>query len=278
MKNLLLKTQSVVALALALAACAPNSQLNTLEAQEGQGIIGGKETDGSTPFAKHVVGILGLQGENSYNCTGTLISKNLVLTAAHCVPAEKMLIVFAKNMHSALTSGKTDLVRPVVAKSVHPAWKDSTSLNQKSEMSGDVAILRFEGSIPAGYTTAKLSLSASLLRPEMTIYQIGYGVSDPENKTGSGLLRNTETTILGLAGPGSVVVEQQKGHGVCFGDSGGPSFVKVNDEFVQWGVASSVTSEKDGVGACRQYGIYSGLYQYADWMKEAATKLSGLSF
>lgn len=266
MKKRLFNLSAAATLVLTLSACSAERQSGSIDLA-GQNIVGGTETDDSSPVAKHVVAIVGMGASGPYTCTGTLITKNIVMTAAHCVPANKMKVVFTKNIQQTVTAQKQELIRTVVSKVVHPKWAGTVAVNGDN---GDIALIKFDGNLPLGFAPAKVSISAALLQKEMTVLQIGFGMSNPEEKSGSGILRNSETTILGATGPSQIVVEQRQGRGVCFGDSGGPSFVKVNDEFVVWGVASAVTANPQ----CREYGIYTNVSAYGEWLKEAAASIA----
>lgn len=232
-----------------------------LQVADGMGIINGKEVDiHGSAASKSVVGLIVVRGGGESLCTATLISENIALTAAHCVDGSprQVELVFSHNIRS----GSAVARRVVDAYTLHPRWHRPDELGR-----GDLALVHFVGELPPGYQLAHLASKNLKLQAGDQVTMIGFGVDDGLAGTGSGVLRSTETNIIRDLSTTEVVSDGHKS-GVCFGDSGGPSFVKQGNRIVQWGVASSVSAQN-----CKQYDIHTSLMSYRPWIKRISASL-----
>lgn len=250
-------------MAAVLSACSANTQqTGSIEfSDQSQGIVGGRSIDPSSPMAKHTVGLYGVKGEGGFICTGTLVATNIILTAAHCVETEKMLVIFSHDIEGTLVAKDLGRVRPVVAKTVHPKWNGG--VNDKDN--GDIALIKFKGSAPLGFVPAALLSSSIFLKPGVFTQQAGFGLDNPEMDSGSGKLRTAMVRIHSNTHSATeIIVDQRDGRGVCSGDSGGPAFMVIDGSYYVWGVASAVTLNPK----CREFGIYTNALSYRDWIRE----------
>lgn len=279
-----------------VAACSKGTQTTYSKSQNDSGIINGQLVTGSESYATSIVGIYDLQV--GAICTGSLYSNNTIITAAHCVGPnpEKMFLVFAPNMMDVLQSQDINVirqhVRKVVSAKVNPGWNPSGN-SQKPDTWSDIAVLKFAGTVPAGFAPATLLSDVADLAPNTPVTLAGYGVNEmkltevdvantPDIETqvatgkvactrdrktcvkmessGSGILRSTQVTVSKLLS-NEVVVDQSHGTGACSGDSGGPAYVLKNGKYYLFGVTS-----RGNVG-CDSDGIYTNILTYLDWIK-----------
>lgn len=267
--NSILNSVVGVSLALVLSACgATTQQTGSIEfSDQGQHIVGGRNLDPASPMSRHTVGLYGAKGDNAFVCTGTLIATNIILTAAHCVETDQMIVVFSHNLMGTLEAKDLEKVRPVVAKLVHSKWN---SVIQKKD-AGDIALIKFKGTTPLGYTPAALLSSSVFLTPGVLVQQAGFGLDNPEMETGSGVLRTAMVRVASNSYSATeIVVDQRDGRGVCSGDSGGPGFLAIDGTFYVWGVASSVTLNPK----CREFGIYTNALAYREWIRDGIQTLA----
>lgn len=244
------------------------------------GIVGGEEAVGSERFTKHIVGLY--DAKIGAICTASILSKTILVTAAHCVDSEPaaLRVVFGKDF-----SSKDVVVLPVDTYQVSPIWpfRQAQSLN-----TGDIALVKFSGGLPPGYEPVKFLTDVSKLSDNMDVLLAGYGASKvvqvPDPRTGSltadhqeaGKLRSVMTTIKKVAYTKSeFLTESSKGKSACHGDSGGPAYVEIDGELVVIGVTSrSVDDEQD---LCNVSAAYTSIPFYAPWIASTAKQLNAIS-
>jgi len=239
-------------------------------------IVGGQKVEKEI-FAKHVVALY--NKKSRFSCTATLISKNVLLTAAHCAnvdtPADYVAI-FAKTI---LNNAKS-IQRPIVDARVFDY--NPTGFYERK----DLALVRFKGPLPQGYEPMPLPTASELKEMGNTFYAAGYGTStgrEDQKSQDYGVLRYTQLKVLeGRLSPISsqFTVDQSPGHGICHGDSGGPAFVKLRGRRILVGVASAVYSfdrlaqSRAGFDICRCNAIYISTYFYSNWIRSNLEALS----
>jgi secreted trypsin-like serine protease len=229
------------------------------------GIVNGHLLGNREQAAKSVVALVAELDEGQGLCTGSLIDDFTVLTAAHCVDhsPQRMVIVFGPEVKTA----SQDRMREVTGFSQNPKWKNATARGR-----GDLALVHFEGGIPSGFKPVALATKSVALSKGLEVLMMGYGVTNGLSHEGSGTIRATATTILGLLSPTEVMTDGRKSS-VCFGDSGGPAFSAANGgapkgKLVQWGVASSVTND-----SCNEASVHTSVISYLTWIKTTSAKL-----
>ena len=153
-----------------------------------QGIIDGTIL-GDEPIVYHVVGLLNM--ENSSLCTGTLIKKNIVLTAAHCVPEDKSLlfVLFDIDFSEALLEimmlnegeefKESEWLKKASDIIVHESYKKEGESDSEAELN-DFALVSFNTPAPSGYSPLELLNNKSSLTKGDSVIAIGYGTSKAE--------------------------------------------------------------------------------------------------
>jgi hypothetical protein len=223
-------------------------------------IIGGTPaTQGEYP---NVVGIVLTTSSGVAICTGTLITDEWVMTAAHCVyPPEAGFgsqsdVTNALHVYiGALTifpapSGNDGLTAQDSMFDPMFAGTSSTEI----AMGHDIGLIHLASAVQ-GVTPVKLNFDASAAQSGLAVTQVGYG----ETSTGSngvvGTLYDvaqTATSCESLVGvPDSMFLcfNQTNGKGKCEGDSGGPSFAQVNGQTLEVGVTSFGDQNCEAFGA-----------------------------
>jgi secreted trypsin-like serine protease len=228
------------------------------QAKTQQRIYGGRAPD--QPWHRAVVSLhrkSGTATSRGIFCSGTLIARDLVLTAAHCLdvgthaeprpiqPGE--LAVYLGDNPAAESAPRFWDVSRV---SIHPGWEPNTLAN-------DIGLLRLK-TAPGPEPVPALSAAQAFAPGEggERVNFAGFG------KTEAGSY-NQKLQVDGTAwsmSPTQMFYGQDQG-GPCFGDSGGPAFVLRGGKAYVAGVTSY------GDGACTNYGVSTRADAYEDWLR-----------
>jgi hypothetical protein len=157
-------------------------------------------------------------------CSGTLISPTVFLTAAHCAdPGRSAVLV---TFDSVYTAGKSK---------VHSGtWHGDPAYNQSANDPHDVAVVVFDKPV-RGITPARLPGAGSLsnLAGSQQFTSVGYGgqavTNGPGGKTISYAdIRYVAVGTLNAINPAWLRISMNPATGnggTCYGDSGGPNFL-----------------------------------------------------
>lgn len=242
--------QTVGKIALALAALgtafvtgcaqAPDEAAAEVEAQESS-IVGGSNYAGMP-----AVGALIEDGMQS--CTGTLVTKRIVVTAAHCLEhnpaASRLRFAIGPNADAPETTLR------VASFKIHPQW-DSANLTN------DIATMTLTQDAPVTPMDVASKMDSSWVgRP---LFFVGYGVNDGRRQTGAGIKRAVSIPVSSVSATTFRYVDRAKN--TCNGDSGGPAFYQDdNGNYLLAGVTSW------GDANCTQFGVDTRVDVYRDFI------------
>lgn len=263
---------------LGLGACAPKAPVDeygglmtTEDLGSSNGIIGGEAVGEDDAVMKSTVAIVNLR-YGQIICTGSLVSKNLVLTAGHCTTEDPshLAILFANKLPKTREQATASVTRKVIAGETHPQWPKNDFASDKNW--GDIALLRFEGELPANYGPVRLLSNKTLLAPQGDAVLAGFGWTDGRRRTEAEGLNKTTVKIEDPEfSETEVQMNQKNGSGACHGDSGGPAFIEVEGHMVLMGVTSR--GHDDPNDTCSVYSLYSSVPAQMEWLKVTAVNL-----
>jgi secreted trypsin-like serine protease len=230
-------------------------------------IVGGA-ANADPSVAQHVALIVGSHGTS---CTGVVIARNLVLTAAHCALAgsDYKIVEFDATRHPTL--------RDVSLVLVHPQFDLNTLLNHRA--TADVALLKTAGPLPAAFVPAPLAVQRKPVAVGDRLLVVGYGVAvRGDGKTG-GTIRSADLIATGQ--PGTLQIRlvdsatngARPGLSACTGDSGAPVFDSSDGPLAVVGIVSWSTGP-ELTGGCGGLTGVTPLVRYRDWIVDAAKKLN----
>ncbi|OFZ30428.1 MAG: hypothetical protein A2622_08455 [Bdellovibrionales bacterium RIFCSPHIGHO2_01_FULL_40_29] len=235
------------------------------------GIIGGPRVQQNDSDANRVAMILSDEdGDATGICTATLISSRVLLTAAHCITAtpDKIKVAFHTSLscESGFNIANTQRVLKTV---VHEDYQDKTTT---TEVINDIALIFLEVDAPSSYPIFKIA-DPQMVR-NSRIYFYGYGVTGSHNKD-SGVLRKTSlqrSDYVIKKDIEKVRVDQSNGKGICYGDSGGPAFVLIDNEPQILGVNSFGRGNEDKI--CEGTSTLALVFSYKKWIQDVMNENS----
>jgi hypothetical protein len=190
-----------------------------------------------------------LRSDSSGYCTGTLVSKTVVVTAAHCLDAIPAV---------AVGFGLYGETTPVAVKEqyVHPLWDGLFYSGH------DVAVLVLASEV-SDVTPVPLGLDPADAQVGEPLRIVGYGHDTAPTNTGFGTKRQARVTAGDDSDAFFLEVGEPDGTQACHGDSGGPALYVGDD-----GVERVVGVTSFGGDHCVGGGYYTRLSKYADFLGE----------
>lgn len=301
MKTAWFKKTFLVCLSLALAACAdskrgvdneyegnpPEKAGDCTPGEYSAGIVNGKTVGYGSWLEKSTVYVISrvkdeketiLTGE----CTATLVSPNVLLTAAHCVLETRRNMkpgtsfgyaVFGANpaCQPEKLSSRQMYFRDVI---VHPEFSMSVA------GANDLALIRLEKAIPKEFRPIQVinSFENKKLSDLSTLFlAAGYGRTEGYEKENrfAPRLRVTEMKYLpseeGQAARDLVFDQSETGW--CAGDSGGPIYARIGKKTFLAGVISAVRNEK-GKEACSGVSFGMSIDSHREFLRKAFEKIA----
>ncbi|MEM6289921.1 MAG: trypsin-like serine protease [Myxococcota bacterium] len=210
-------------------------------------IVGGDEAPGGEFGA--VVGVDVPTG----GCTGTLVRRDVVLTAAHCLDDLSGPDVIRVTNAPRMNTGWVGAVRY----GVHPCFENPECIGEERYDYGFIQ-LEQEIDVEPIEVLRDQGLWDDLVQPGVIVTFVGYG-EDDDGVTGT--RRAVQGALEGLSANGLEFRAGGQGSDTCRGDSGGPVLVYAPD--TTWRVLG-VTAR--GSATCGEGGTYGVAFHALAWL------------
>src|SRR5579871_1498958 len=217
-------------------------------------------------IVRYVVLLVGSRGNS---CSGVAITRDLVLTAAHCMltGAAYKLVLFDSTHQTQL--------KDVAKVARHPQFDLATFLAHRA--TADVAVVKLAAVLPASFAAAPLARADRAVAAGEEFIVAGYGVTVRGDGRTGGTAR--AATLVATGQPGTLQIRlfdpltkgERAGLGACTADSGAPAF-EVDQRHAVIGVVSWTTGPQLSEGCGGLTGI-TPLTRYRGWITGTAGKM-----
>lgn len=287
---------SIVGL-LVLSNCSRQTYENNINTRSGSSIINGTEVLETDSIASHTVMVHDIK--NGYVCTGVIVLKNVVLTAAHCLSKKHndFEVIFSTKGYELMDyHNDNEFIRHADKVVIHKDYVTDYAKQPPMNQS-DIGLVYFRGELPAGYKPANVMMDDHLIKRGQMMTMAGYGVTKitatdiryKKSKKFQDLIdegsvlcdsdikdENGNPTCIEVSAEGDgelmktqapvkdvfeheFILDEAK-NGTCEGDSGGPVFVEENG--VQYLIG--ITSRGDLL--CNGVGVYTAVPSFIDFL------------
>lgn len=201
-------------------------------------------------------------------CSGTLIAKDLVLTAAHCVEKNPNFINVSIN-------GGSEIIR-AEAWLAHPKYEDVFDIyTDILRPVNDLGLVKLSRSVGKGASVAALPSRQMKVGEKMEMVVAGVGRTTSEDDSNPEHVLHFAWTTGTMVKAGTTektdLQIEMKGIQPCNGDSGGPIFAAGSKRMVVMGVSSHVNM------TCTAGGRAISVRHQIPWLRKAAKQLHSAS-
>ncbi len=176
--------------------------------------LGGSSVRGNSALGANLVMVLSRQGNKHGACTGTIVARNIILTAAHCVAGNKEVAI-------AYPEDGSHVLQRIAAKAINPGF------SPRARVSIDMALVRLDSDLPARFQPMPVDSGESAHEIGVGRTLAGFGLAAEQDDASAGTLRSARVLVLPKLYPrflrlGLRPDADLSDFAVCTGDSGGP--------------------------------------------------------
>jgi secreted trypsin-like serine protease len=232
-------------------------------------IIGGEDVDKEPLIERSTVSlVVNFKGELTSLCSGSVIGRKIVLTAAHCLASLSTNELFVAHGKKALSSKfyKVSQFKYFFTDYFKPYTEENLLEGR------DIALLITEEELPLDIV--KIGSPASLSTGNLVL-QAGYGFtsaeeneSDTPDISSLGNLFMLDVNRFLKLSSKAIHVEEKEHHRIAGGDSGGPLFKKIENELILFGILSQsgIETTYESLKPSKYTAYYTHPNYYSDWM------------
>lgn len=254
---------------LALAAACGPVDVDTARTSSSRAI-----TDGTPGAASDVGSTVSLFSFGDSMCTGTLIARRVVATAAHClegVGADEVEVVFGATVAS---EAPPSMRRPVASLVGHPEYSffgqptdDPDGLSDDRDIGVVVLDTPAPSNIPIAPVLRGADVDARLVPDTTELVIAGYGLTEFDGGGDYGRLYVASTPFI-RRGLSEILAGRPGSPDTCNGDSGGPAYVDVGGVLHLAGITSRAALSSQA--PCGDGGIYTLPGAFEQFLAEAS--------
>ncbi|CAL8117656.1 unnamed protein product [Orchesella dallaii] len=220
-------------------------------------IIGGVEADkGEFPW------IIGIRRGKVTVCGGSLINKNWVLTAAHCMSTVKEAYFLVAGDHNTAIFEENEQIRLIESVYNHRFYNHDTFQN-------DISLIKVSQAFQLNDFVKPVELPPAYFIPTEKMTIAGWGYTTPGGNRSEVLLKavvpfvNDSICAQDYSGEffPSMICAGENGKDALY-DSGGPLMCYLGDHAYLCGI----TSWGDGCGELDKPGVYTEVSYFLDWI------------
>jgi hypothetical protein len=231
-------------------------------------IKGGSNSIDPSGLRRHVVQI---KGPGGTQCSGTVIGRRLILTAAHCFMAGRGDYVIR-----ALDPNFRFRYANATQVALHPGF-DVSALGTNAPLN-DIALLRSDRDFPAWLEPVPVTAGLANGGEFMDVVVAGFGMNRDHVVSSAGRLREMRFAMLDQMMDSSKLLflldrstrSKNRRAAICRGDSGGPVFRREGSHYVLVGVVSAVIAGRDR--DCGTVTAVTAVSAYRSFLKDMAVK------
>ncbi len=266
--NFRLNFKSILILILSggILSCAPEKSGSSfnIKSDQYENIIGGQDLSLKSEMSPTVAVLLDTSSAGSFSiCTGTFIRKNIILTAAHCVPenSEDLAVKMGNSLFNEQEIKTLNVLKIIRHKDYQPG-------------KNDLALVLIQPDKNIFIKPAALSDAKKYFKNK-NLLLFGYGDNEideaaSDDLKGAGSLRKLIVSAEYISHiENKFIIDQSHGFGACHGDSGGPAFIlNAKNKYVLAGVASGVRQTADQTD-CTGQSEYTDVSKFQTWISQS---------
>jgi len=261
-----------------------NSSTIHLELGESESIVGGDAVEDTDPVARSTVAFYYNPPHSDHVmnfCTGTIVSSELILTAAHCLAdvanelkislddlKSRVLVGFGTKVVTQKSDSRVYFLN-IRSLAVHQDYKVNSVQNATQEPMYDIALVRLSNKIPPDFRAARLAKDVAYVREGSKLTLAGYGlVNGVTLEEAKQLMKVDVQVAIPKVTEVQFAYRVQDGKSACSGDSGGPAYAVSNTGQL---VVVGVTSWGDPF--CQKAGVYTSVPALVGWVVDTFKSL-----